>query len=80
MFDGGTFILFNIIGFGTMIFGILSSSILAKPLALLSMLALMFLAFGMLQPQPVGVATTTTTTIKTFNINNRGLFSFIKSF
>lgn len=70
MLDGGTFILFNLIGFGCMIYGILASSILAKPLALLSILALMFLAFTMLQPQPVGVATNTTTTVKTFNINN----------
>lgn len=63
MFELGTFILFNIIGFGCMIFGLVSNSILAKPLALLSILALMFLAFSLLQPQNIGISTNETSTI-----------------
>lgn len=54
MLEIGTFILFNVLGFGTTIYGTKSALPLAKPLALLGMLAFLVLAFWMLQPDDVG--------------------------
>lgn len=75
MFDGGTFLLFSVLGTGTMIYGLISDSILAKPMALLSILAFMFLAFSMLQPQPVGITTNSTTIVKNYNVTGNTIMS-----
>ena len=58
----GTFIVFNILGFGLTVYGTQASLPLAKPLALFGMISFLVLAFWMLQPTDVGVTKTSTAT------------------
>lgn len=54
MLEIGTFLLFNFLGIGTTIYGTKSALPLAKPLALLGMIAFLVLAFWMLQTDNIG--------------------------
>jgi hypothetical protein len=79
LLDAGTFVLFNLFGFGFFAASIkfkrnanmdnTSLWLLAKPFAILSMLAFLILAFWMLQPSAVGITRTAVTTdgITTWN-------------
>lgn len=63
MLEVGTFVLFNILGFGLMGYGTQAQLPLAKPLALFAMLAFLIMAFWMLQPEDIGMINITNSTI-----------------
>ena len=58
MLELGAFALFNMLGFGTMAYGTQSTLPLAKPFALLSIMAFIILSFWMLQPEDIGTVRT----------------------